>query len=130
MIESSKKKILTGQVLRAPASYHVHGTYKIMLRGRIRRLFSTMLSRSQAQWKGGLFRLDNYLAKAPSFLQSGGELWQHPIFGTRMNAVVKKLKLLKSIFRAQRRKKWELTLNVVGFLVQAQEMVQLHRQDS
>ncbi|XP_011101692.1 uncharacterized protein LOC105179748 [Sesamum indicum] len=59
-------------------------------------------------------------------------IWQHTIIGVPMFAVTRKLKALKPVFREQRRKKGDLTLNVhlaKGFLDEAQQLVSVHRQN-
>ncbi|KAL0294576.1 UNVERIFIED_CONTAM: hypothetical protein Sradi_6880300 [Sesamum radiatum] len=48
----------------------------------------------------GMFRFDNYLARSTEFRPSVWRIWQHRIMGTAMYAVTRKLKALKSIFRA------------------------------
>ncbi|KAL0283738.1 UNVERIFIED_CONTAM: Retrovirus-related Pol polyprotein from type-2 retrotransposable element R2DM, partial [Sesamum radiatum] len=60
----------------------------------------------------GMFRFDNYLARSTEFTPSVQRVWQHRIVGTAMYAVTRKLKALKPIFRAQRRKKGDLSNNV------------------
>ncbi|KAL0312368.1 UNVERIFIED_CONTAM: Retrovirus-related Pol polyprotein from type-2 retrotransposable element R2DM [Sesamum radiatum] len=81
-----------------------------------------------------LFRFDNFLADSPVFLQRVHSIWRHHIEGTRMYAVVKKLKLLKPIFREMRRSKGDLHDNVAAaavFLAEAQSLQQqyLHNED-
>ncbi|KAL2248024.1 UNVERIFIED_CONTAM: hypothetical protein Sindi_2654700 [Sesamum indicum] len=52
-------------------------------------------------------------------------IWQNTIVGVPMFAVTRKLKALKPVFREQRRKKGDLTLNVQlakGFLDEAQQL--------
>ncbi|XP_011102291.1 uncharacterized protein LOC105180325, partial [Sesamum indicum] len=59
-------------------------------------------------------------------------IWQHSIIGVPMFAVTRKLKALKPVFREQRRKKGDLTLNVQlakGFLDEAQQLVSNDRQN-
>ncbi|XP_011100881.1 uncharacterized protein LOC105178996 [Sesamum indicum] len=59
-------------------------------------------------------------------------IWQHSIIGVPMFAVTRKLKALKPVFREQRRKKGDLTLNVQlakGFLDEAQQLVRNDRQN-
>ncbi|KAL0290981.1 UNVERIFIED_CONTAM: Transposon TX1 uncharacterized protein [Sesamum radiatum] len=66
-----------------------------------------------------LFRFDNYLALSPGFLASVHSIWRHPIVGTPMYSVTRKLKALKPVFRQQRRCKGDLAMNVklaAGFL--------------
>ncbi|KAL0293101.1 UNVERIFIED_CONTAM: hypothetical protein Sradi_6956700 [Sesamum radiatum] len=66
-----------------------------------------------------LFRFDNYLALSPGFLASVQSIWRHPVIGTLMYSVTRKLKALKSVFRKQRRSKGDLAMNVklaAGFL--------------
>ncbi|KAL0294270.1 UNVERIFIED_CONTAM: hypothetical protein Sradi_6895900 [Sesamum radiatum] len=60
----------------------------------------------------GMFRFDNYLARSTEFIPSVQRVWQHRIVGTAMYEVTRKLKALKPIFRAQRRKKGDLSNNV------------------
>ncbi|KAL0292185.1 UNVERIFIED_CONTAM: hypothetical protein Sradi_6999000 [Sesamum radiatum] len=74
----------------------------------------------------GMFRFDNYLARSTEFTPSVQRVWQHRIVGTAMYAVTRKLKALKPIFRAQRRKKGDLSNNVslaAGFLETAQNLL-------
>ncbi|KAL0289738.1 UNVERIFIED_CONTAM: hypothetical protein Sradi_7066800 [Sesamum radiatum] len=59
-----------------------------------------------------MFRFDNYLARSTEFIPSVQRVWQHRIVGTAMYEVTRKLKALKPIFRAQRRKKGDLSSNV------------------
>ncbi|KAL0290143.1 UNVERIFIED_CONTAM: hypothetical protein Sradi_7056600 [Sesamum radiatum] len=69
---------------------------------------------------------DNYLARSTEFTPSVQRVWQHRIVGTAMYAVTRKLKALKPIFRAQRRKKGDLSNNVslaAGFLETAQNLL-------
>ncbi|KAL0291683.1 UNVERIFIED_CONTAM: hypothetical protein Sradi_7018100 [Sesamum radiatum] len=54
---------------------------------------------------GGVFRFDNFLASQPGFLTSVRQVWRHRIYGTEMYGVTRKLKALKSVFRAQRKAK-------------------------
>ncbi|KAL0455507.1 UNVERIFIED_CONTAM: hypothetical protein Slati_0889900 [Sesamum latifolium] len=68
---------------------------------------------------GRCFRFDNYLAKLPGFIDLVRGVWEHPIVGTPMYSVTRKLKALKPKFRAQRKEKGDLTTNVnqaKGFL--------------
>ncbi|KAL0292744.1 UNVERIFIED_CONTAM: hypothetical protein Sangu_3250900 [Sesamum angustifolium] len=58
-----------------------------------------------------VFRFDNYLAHLPDFLNSVEEIWKHRIAGTAMYETVCKLKLLKPVFRQQKRLKGNLTDN-------------------
>ncbi|KAL0295451.1 UNVERIFIED_CONTAM: hypothetical protein Sangu_3198300 [Sesamum angustifolium] len=48
-----------------------------------------------------LFRFDNYLALSPGFLASVQSIWQHPVIGTPMYSVTRKLKALKSVFETK-----------------------------
>ncbi|KAK4383613.1 hypothetical protein Sango_2759200, partial [Sesamum angolense] len=69
-----------------------------------------------------LFRFDNYLALSPGFLASVHSIWRHPIVGTPLYSVTRKLKALKPVFRQQRRCKGDLAVNVklaAGFLERA-----------
>ncbi|KAL2251910.1 UNVERIFIED_CONTAM: hypothetical protein Sindi_2313300 [Sesamum indicum] len=80
---------------------------------------------------GGMFRFDNYLTHSPEFIPSVQNIWQNTIVGVPMFAVTRKLKALKPVFREQRRKKGDLTLNVQlakGFLDEAQQLVSSDRQ--
>ncbi|KAL2231030.1 UNVERIFIED_CONTAM: hypothetical protein Sindi_1697400 [Sesamum indicum] len=84
------------------------------------------------QTGGGMFRFDNYLTHSPEFIPSVQNIWQHSITGVPMFAVIRKLKALKPVFREQRRKKGDLTLNVQlakGFLDEAQQLVSNDRQN-
>ncbi|KAL2228517.1 UNVERIFIED_CONTAM: hypothetical protein Sindi_1831400 [Sesamum indicum] len=77
---------------------------------------------------GGMFRFDNYLTHSPEFIPSLQNIWQNTIVGVPMFAVTRKLKALKPVFREQRRKKGDLTLNVQlakGFLDEAQQLITL-----
>ncbi|KAL2237634.1 UNVERIFIED_CONTAM: hypothetical protein Sindi_0955100 [Sesamum indicum] len=81
---------------------------------------------------GGMFRFDNYLTLSPEFIPSVQNIWQNTIVGVPMFAVTRKLKALKPVFREQRRKKGDLTLNVQlakGFLDEAQLLVSSDRQN-
>ncbi|KAK4384284.1 hypothetical protein Sango_3076200 [Sesamum angolense] len=80
-----------------------------------------------------LFRFDNYLALSPGFLASVQSIWRHPVNGTLMYSVTRKLKALKSVFRQQRRSKGDLAKNVklaAGFLEVAQNILQFDRHNS
>ncbi|KAL0283849.1 UNVERIFIED_CONTAM: Retrovirus-related Pol polyprotein from type-2 retrotransposable element R2DM [Sesamum radiatum] len=61
--------------------------------------FNAVLDMSEVS----LFRFDNYLALSPGFLTSVQSIWRHPVIGTLMYSVTRKLKALKSVFRKQRR---------------------------
>ncbi|KAL2252838.1 UNVERIFIED_CONTAM: hypothetical protein Sindi_0078500 [Sesamum indicum] len=77
------------------------------------------------QQYGGMFRFDNYLALSSDFIPSVKSIWQHEVVGVPMFAVTRKLKALKPVFRAQKKKKGDLTLNVQlakGFLEEAQNL--------
>ncbi|KAL2252819.1 UNVERIFIED_CONTAM: hypothetical protein Sindi_0076600 [Sesamum indicum] len=74
---------------------------------------------------GGMFRFDNYLTHSPEFIPSVQNIWQNTIVGVPMFAVTRKFKALKPVFREQRRKKGDLTLNVQlakDFLDEAQQL--------
>ncbi|KAL0455445.1 UNVERIFIED_CONTAM: hypothetical protein Slati_0883700 [Sesamum latifolium] len=80
--------------------------------------------------QAGLFRFDNFLARSPKFISAVQNVWRHHIMGTLMYAVTRKLKALKSVFQAQRKKKGDLALNVklaAEFLTIAQTI--LHTED-
>ncbi|KAL0294627.1 UNVERIFIED_CONTAM: Retrovirus-related Pol polyprotein from type-2 retrotransposable element R2DM [Sesamum angustifolium] len=80
-----------------------------------------------------MFRFDNYLALSPGFLASVHNIWQHPVIGTPMYSVTRKLKALKPVFRKLRRKKGDLAMNVklaAGFLEIAQKLLQADRHNS
>ncbi|KAL0396414.1 UNVERIFIED_CONTAM: hypothetical protein Scaly_0089800 [Sesamum calycinum] len=80
-----------------------------------------------------MFRFDNYLALSPGFLASVHNVWQHPIIGTPMYSVTRKLKALKPVFRRQRKTKGDLAMNVKlasGFLEVAQQLLQVDRQNT
>ncbi|XP_011101888.1 uncharacterized protein LOC105179932 [Sesamum indicum] len=71
------------------------------------------------QQYGGMFRFDNYLALSSDFIPSVKSIWQHEVVGVPMFAVTRKLKALKPVFRAQKKKKGDLTIKVQlakGFL--------------
>ncbi|KAL0460951.1 UNVERIFIED_CONTAM: (+)-epi-alpha-bisabolol synthase [Sesamum latifolium] len=77
-----------------------------------------------------MFRFDNYLALAPGFLDTVAGVWRHNIYRTKLYSVVRKLKLLKPVFRVQRKNKGDLVMNVqlaAAFLSQAQSLVQKYR---
>ncbi|KAK4386156.1 hypothetical protein Sango_2486200 [Sesamum angolense] len=77
-----------------------------------------------------MFWFDNYLALSPGFLASVHNIWQHPVFGSPMYSVTRKLKALKQVFRQQRQKKGDLAMNVKlasGFLEVAQKLLQVDR---
>ncbi|KAL2252005.1 UNVERIFIED_CONTAM: hypothetical protein Sindi_2322800 [Sesamum indicum] len=79
---------------------------------------------------GGMFRFDNYLTHSPEFIPSVQNIWQNTIVGVPMSAVTRKLKALKPVFREQKRKKGDLTLNVQlakGFLDEAQQLRRVAR---
>ncbi|KAL2252827.1 UNVERIFIED_CONTAM: hypothetical protein Sindi_0077400 [Sesamum indicum] len=81
---------------------------------------------------GGMFRFDNYLTLSPEFIPSVQNIWKNTIVGVPMFAVTRKLKALKPVFREQRRKKGDLTLNVQlakGLLDEAQQLVSSDRQN-
>ncbi|KAL0445009.1 UNVERIFIED_CONTAM: hypothetical protein Slati_2223600 [Sesamum latifolium] len=76
---------------------------------------------------GRCFRLDNYLAQLPGFINLVRGVWEHPIVGTPMYSVTRKLKALKPKFRAQRKEKGDLTANVnhaKGFLETIQQLLE------
>ncbi|KAL2224832.1 UNVERIFIED_CONTAM: hypothetical protein Sindi_2937000 [Sesamum indicum] len=83
------------------------------------------------QQYGGMFRFDNYLALSSDFIPSVMSIWQHEV-GVPMFAVTRKLKALKPVFRAQKKKKGDLTIKVQlakGFLEEAQNLVSSDRQN-
>ncbi|KAL2224372.1 UNVERIFIED_CONTAM: hypothetical protein Sindi_2957000 [Sesamum indicum] len=91
-----------------------------------------LLHRDRQNQTGGMFRFDNYLTLSPEFIPSVQNIWQNTIVGVPMFAVTRKLKALKPVFREQRRKKEDLTLNVQlakGFLDEAQQLVSSDRQN-
>ncbi|XP_011101787.1 uncharacterized protein LOC105179848 [Sesamum indicum] len=78
----------------------------------------------------GMFRFDNYLTLSSEFIPSVQNIWNHTVIGVPMFAVTRKLKALKPVFRQQRRKKGDLTLNVhlaKGFLDEAQHLRRVAR---
>ncbi|KAL0393190.1 UNVERIFIED_CONTAM: hypothetical protein Sradi_2541800 [Sesamum radiatum] len=80
-----------------------------------------------------MFHFDNYLASSPGFLASVHSIWRHPIFGTPMYSMTRKLKALKLVFRQQRRSKGDLAMNVklaADFLDVAQNLLQYDRHNS
>ncbi|KAL0292193.1 UNVERIFIED_CONTAM: hypothetical protein Sradi_6999800, partial [Sesamum radiatum] len=92
-----------------------------------------ILSGSDGRLEKGCFRFDNFLAKQPGFLNSVSSIWRHSIFGTQMFSVVKKLKALKPIFRAQRKAKGDLSNNVSSakaFLDIAQALFDEYKDDT
>ncbi|KAL0407300.1 UNVERIFIED_CONTAM: hypothetical protein Slati_4043900 [Sesamum latifolium] len=79
-----------------------------------------------------VFRFDNFIAKQPGFLTTVQNIWRHDIHGSAMYSLVKKLKLLKPIFRKQRLDKGDLHLNVkhtADFLKQAQTLLDKYKHD-
>ncbi|KAL0455366.1 UNVERIFIED_CONTAM: hypothetical protein Slati_0875800 [Sesamum latifolium] len=66
----------------------------------------------ESRTSGRLFRFDNYLAKSPGFIDLVRGVWEHPIYGTPMYSITRKLKALKPKFRMQRKEKGDLTANV------------------
>ncbi|KAK4381249.1 Transposon TX1 uncharacterized protein [Sesamum angolense] len=79
-----------------------------------------------------MFCFDNYLAHLPGFLNSVEEIWRHRIVGTTMYETVCKLKLLKALFRQQKRLKGNLTDNVrqaKNFLDKAQALFTTYKED-
>ncbi|KAL0278057.1 UNVERIFIED_CONTAM: polyprotein [Sesamum radiatum] len=79
-----------------------------------------------------VFRFDNYLAHLPGFLNLVEEIWKHRIAGTAMYETVCKLKLLKAVFRQQKRLKGDLTENVrqaKNFLDKAQALFTTYKED-
>ncbi|KAK4384578.1 hypothetical protein Sango_3046200 [Sesamum angolense] len=92
-------------------------------------LILTGVDRGEEQ---AIFRFDNYLAHLPGFLKSVEEIWKHRITGTTMYETVCKLKLLKAVFRQQKRLKGNLTDNVrqaKNFLDQAQTLFTTYKED-
>ncbi|KAL0455549.1 UNVERIFIED_CONTAM: LINE-1 reverse transcriptase [Sesamum latifolium] len=61
---------------------------------------------------GGMFRFDNFIARSPGFLELVDGIWRHNIHGTLMYSVTRKLKLLKPLFMALRKKKGDLVANI------------------
>ncbi|KAL0455497.1 UNVERIFIED_CONTAM: hypothetical protein Slati_0888900 [Sesamum latifolium] len=59
-----------------------------------------------------LFRFDNYLAKSSGFIDIVRGVWEHPIYGTPMYSVTRKLKALKPNFWLLRKEKGDLMANV------------------
>ncbi|KAL2253051.1 UNVERIFIED_CONTAM: hypothetical protein Sindi_0099800 [Sesamum indicum] len=84
------------------------------------------------QQYGGMFRFDNYLALSSDFIPSVKSIWQHEVVGVPMFAVTRKLKALKPVFKALKKKKGDLTIKVQlakGFLEEAQNLVSSDRQN-
>ncbi|KAL0444845.1 UNVERIFIED_CONTAM: hypothetical protein Slati_2207200 [Sesamum latifolium] len=76
---------------------------------------------------GRCFRFDNYLAKSPGFIDLVRSVWEHPIVGTPMYSITRKVKALKLKFRAKRKEKGDLTANVIqakGFLDTIQRLME------
>ncbi|KAL0291271.1 UNVERIFIED_CONTAM: hypothetical protein Sangu_2539300 [Sesamum angustifolium] len=95
--------------------------------------FTVGFERDCRNMQVSLFRFDNYLALSPGFLASVHSIWRHPIVGTPMYSVTRKLKALKPVFRQQRRCKGDLAMNVklaAGFLEVAQNILQYDRHNS
>ncbi|KAL0409483.1 UNVERIFIED_CONTAM: hypothetical protein Sradi_1882700 [Sesamum radiatum] len=79
-----------------------------------------------------MFRFDNFLTSLPGFIDAVRGVWQHHIYGNTMYGVVGKLKSLKPVFRAQRKLKGDLALNVTlakSFLDSAQNLLETYRED-
>ncbi|KAK4384199.1 hypothetical protein Sango_3081900 [Sesamum angolense] len=79
-----------------------------------------------------VFHFDNYLTHLPGFLNSVEEMWKHRIAGTAMYETVCKLKLLKAVFRQQKKLKGNLTENVKqakNFLDKAQALFTTYKED-
>ncbi|KAL0293110.1 UNVERIFIED_CONTAM: hypothetical protein Sangu_3245600 [Sesamum angustifolium] len=78
------------------------------------------------------FRFDNYLTHLPDFLHSVEDIWKHRIAGTAMYEIVHKLKLLKTVFRSQKKMTGNLTENVTkakSFLDKAQALFTTYKED-
>ncbi|KAL0420744.1 UNVERIFIED_CONTAM: hypothetical protein Slati_3097300 [Sesamum latifolium] len=73
---------------------------------------SLVLGGYSATPQAGLFRFDNFLVRSPEFIPTVQNVWRHHIMGTSMYVVTRKLKALKPVFRAQWKRKGDLTLNV------------------
>ncbi|KAK4384411.1 hypothetical protein Sango_3063500 [Sesamum angolense] len=70
---------------------------------------------------------------SPLVLKGDSRDVQHPVIGTSMYSVTRKLKALKPVFRQLRRKKGDLAMNVklaAGFLEIAQKLLQADRHNS
>ncbi|KAL0292688.1 UNVERIFIED_CONTAM: hypothetical protein Sradi_6979200 [Sesamum radiatum] len=81
---------------------------------------------------GGIFRFDNFLTDLPGFIDAVRGVWRHQIYGTCMYGVVCKLKSLKTVFRAQRKTKGDLALNVTlakSYLDSAQILFDTFKED-
>ncbi|KAL0302853.1 UNVERIFIED_CONTAM: LINE-1 reverse transcriptase [Sesamum radiatum] len=70
-----------------------------------------VLCESLASSSPRIFRFDHFLANSPEFIVSVQNVWRQWIVGTPMYSVTHKLKALKPIFTAQRRKKGDLAMN-------------------
>ncbi|KAL0292806.1 UNVERIFIED_CONTAM: hypothetical protein Sradi_6971300 [Sesamum radiatum] len=80
----------------------------------------------------GIFRFDNFLTKQPGFLNAVRGVWQHSIHGNRMYGVTCKLKALKTMFKGQKKKMGELSVNVCQarvLLDKAQALFEVFRED-
>ncbi|KAL0284070.1 UNVERIFIED_CONTAM: hypothetical protein Sradi_7209100 [Sesamum radiatum] len=80
----------------------------------------------------GMFRFENFLTNLPGFIDSVRGVWLHQIYGNHMYGVVCKLKALKTVFRAQRKIKGDLALNVrlaKSYLDSAQTLFETYRED-
>ncbi|KAL0285313.1 UNVERIFIED_CONTAM: hypothetical protein Sradi_7176400 [Sesamum radiatum] len=64
-----------------------------------------ILSGYDRNYEKGMFRFDNFLANQPGFINTVWSTWKHTIYGTRMYGVITKMKALKPVFRAQRKRK-------------------------
>ncbi|KAL0291800.1 UNVERIFIED_CONTAM: hypothetical protein Sangu_3260900 [Sesamum angustifolium] len=74
----------------------------------VHRIITVGFERDCRNMQVSLFRFDNYLALSPGFLASVHSIWRHPMVGTPMYSVTRKLKALKPVFRQQRRCKGDL----------------------
>ncbi|KAL0295347.1 UNVERIFIED_CONTAM: hypothetical protein Sradi_6840000 [Sesamum radiatum] len=96
------------------------------------RPLTLILSGYDRNYEQGMFRFDNFLAKQPGFINTVWSTWKHSIYGTRMYGVITKMKALKP-FRAQRKKKGDMTNNVhlaKSFLQQAQTLFDKYKEST
>ncbi|KAL0427665.1 UNVERIFIED_CONTAM: hypothetical protein Slati_2941300 [Sesamum latifolium] len=80
-----------------------------------------------------IFRFDNFMTKLPGFLDMVKERWKHPIIGTSMYALTRKLKYLKSMLRGIKRQRGNLSQNIqkaAEFLLKAQQLIQEFQHDT
>ncbi|KAL0293622.1 UNVERIFIED_CONTAM: hypothetical protein Sradi_6926800 [Sesamum radiatum] len=131
VLDSSEVCGLSGDIRGLRTSFVVPARYRAHTRAYAWRAFTWHNCSRDARslWKR-LDRFDNYLARTTEFIPSVCSIWRHHIVGSAMYAVTRKLKALKPIFRAQRKRKGDLSTNVSlakGFLDSAQTLLAADR---